>query len=110
MQVLNHGSMCPTIGAASARYTRGSIEEGLGVIISRIGGISSPIFLCSIPSLISLTSNLRRECAIGRLARQVGTRLPENFNFPAPPPKPQPPFCPFGWVNALRGRNRRNPC
>jgi hypothetical protein len=37
--------MCPTTGAARARYTRGSIEDGPGVIISRIGGASSPIFV-----------------------------------------------------------------
>src|SRR5882757_1383313 len=60
MQVLNHGSMCPTTGAASARYTRGSIEDGPGVIISRIGGANSPIFF-SAPSLI--LSNLRFSAA-----------------------------------------------
>src|SRR5262245_33542987 len=43
MQVLNHGSRWPTIGAASARYTRGSTDECPGVIINRIGGASSPI-------------------------------------------------------------------
>src|ERR1700730_6060706 len=45
MQPRNHGSMCPTRGVANARYTRGSIEDGPGVIISRTGGLSSPIGL-----------------------------------------------------------------
>src|SRR5579863_7798088 len=117
MQVLNHGSMCPTIGAANARYTRGSIDEGPGVIISRIGGASSPILLFSVPSLISLTSNLHRRTACRGVVRLPRTRYSENFNFPASPPKPQPPFCPFQYtrlssrsVNALRGRIGGNQC
>src|SRR5260370_25982355 len=43
MQPLNQGSRWPTSGVASARYTRGSIEDGPGVSISRLGGASSPI-------------------------------------------------------------------
>src|SRR5579862_7009806 len=39
---VNHGSMCPTIGAAMARYTRGSTQDGPGVSINRWGGSSSP--------------------------------------------------------------------
>src|ERR1700675_1221229 len=42
MQVLNHGSRCPTRGVAIARYTRGSIEDGPGVSINRTGGFNSP--------------------------------------------------------------------
>src|SRR5271157_6354076 len=45
MQPRNHGSRCPTNGVARARYTRGSIEDGPGVIIKRAGGLSSPIGL-----------------------------------------------------------------
>src|SRR5271170_3226758 len=43
MHVLNQGSRCPTNGAASARYTRGSIDDGPGVNINRVGGSSSPM-------------------------------------------------------------------
>src|SRR6267154_5067391 len=93
MQVLNHGSMCPTTGAASARYTRGSIEDGPGVIISRIGGASSPIFF-SAPSLI--LSNLRsappgRPLAV--IARPPSESVP--LDFVATVRYPQPPFCPL---------------
>src|SRR5271163_4692710 len=42
MQPLNHGSMWPTRLVASARYTRGSIDDGPGVSIKRFGGTSSP--------------------------------------------------------------------
>src|SRR5580692_10652068 len=42
MHVLNHGSRCPTSGVASARYTRGSTDDGPGVSINRYGGLSSP--------------------------------------------------------------------
>src|SRR6202166_3909462 len=42
MQVLNHGSRCPTNGVAIARYTRGSTEDGPGVSINRTGGFNSP--------------------------------------------------------------------
>src|SRR5271157_3948035 len=53
MQPRNHGSRCPTNGVARARYTRGSIEDGPGVIIKRTGGLSSPIgLLMSAPSRI----------------------------------------------------------
>ncbi len=44
---VNHGSMWPTIGAAIARYTRGSTHDGPGVSIKRCGGKSSPIISCS---------------------------------------------------------------
>src|SRR5215475_14661337 len=43
MHPRNHGSTCPTSGVASARYTRGSIDEGPGVNINRFGGFNSPI-------------------------------------------------------------------
>src|ERR1700747_195277 len=39
----NQGSMWPTRGVLIARYTRGSIFEGPGVIIKRVGGRSSPM-------------------------------------------------------------------
>src|SRR5579871_2372041 len=48
MQPRNHGSTCPTNGVASARYTRGSIDDGPGVSISRFGGVSSPIWELSL--------------------------------------------------------------
>src|SRR5207248_8874900 len=53
MQVLNHGSRWPTTGAESARYTRGSIEEGPGVIISRVGGANGLIAILGSCSLRS---------------------------------------------------------
>src|ERR1700733_8993754 len=43
MQPRNQGSTCPTSGVAKARYTRGSIDDGPGVSISRFGGLSSPM-------------------------------------------------------------------
>src|SRR5579863_2252693 len=38
--------MWPTIGAAVARYTRGSTHDGPGVNIKRWGGRSSPMISC----------------------------------------------------------------
>src|SRR5882757_2497765 len=101
MQVLNHGSMCPTTGAASARYTRGSIEDGPGVIISRIGGANSPIFF-SAPSLI--LSNLRfppRGRPLALIARPPSESVP--LDFVATGRCPQPPFCPLSFTNCDRG-------
>src|ERR1700722_8578427 len=48
MHPRNHGSTWPTNGVASARYTRGSIEDGPGVSISRFGGFSSPMWELSL--------------------------------------------------------------
>ena len=45
---VNHGSIWPTSGAAIARYTRGSTQEGPGVSISCSGGRSSPMISSSI--------------------------------------------------------------
>src|SRR5579864_552186 len=55
MNWVNHGSTCPTKGAAMARITRGLMQEGPGVSINRIGGRTS-----SIGSNIVVTSSSRR--------------------------------------------------
>src|ERR1700726_4989982 len=43
MNSVNHGSTCPTSGCASARFTRGLMQEGPGVSISLVGGRNSAI-------------------------------------------------------------------
>src|SRR5215471_3848627 len=77
MQVLNHGSRWPTMGAARARYTRGSTDEGPGVIINRIGGVSSPIPVFA-SGLICATS-LWMCAGLGR----TGTNFPASDGAPA---------------------------
>src|SRR5690242_6309566 len=61
MHVLNHGSRCPTSGAASARYTRGSTDDGPGVSINRQGGLSSPT-RCVIFFFLLFLALLCRNC------------------------------------------------
>src|ERR1700736_610984 len=65
MQVLNHGSRCPTNGVAIARYTRGSIEDGPGVSINRTGGFNSPT-VCVMACPSNLAEMWRHPLALSR--------------------------------------------
>src|SRR5712692_4522982 len=59
MQPRNHGSRCPTNGIESARYTRGSTEDGPGVSINRTGGFSSPMCWVITLALLVLATRSR---------------------------------------------------
>src|SRR5262245_4149831 len=72
MQVLNHGSRWPTMGAERARYTRGSTDDGPGVIINRIGGTSSPI--PDFASGLIYATSIRELCA-GLMDRTQFSRI-----------------------------------
>src|ERR1700681_2841980 len=52
MNSVNQGSTCPTIGEASARYTRGLTQEGPGVSINLVGGCNSSIGLDILNNLL----------------------------------------------------------
>src|ERR1700682_1237097 len=54
MNSVNQGSTCPTIGDASARYTRGLTQEGPGVSISLVGGCNSSTGLDMLNNLLLL--------------------------------------------------------
>src|SRR5580704_14988376 len=67
MNSVNHGSTCPTIGIASARYTRGLKHEGPGVSISLVGGRNSSIGFI-------MTSNLSFHAATCRHVQNCALR------------------------------------
>src|SRR5580704_19278346 len=71
MHVLNHGSRCPTSGVASARYTRGSTDDGPGVSINRYGGLSSPT--CCVIVFVLLYSLALKCPSCPRLLRALDT-------------------------------------
>ena len=83
MQPRNQGSRWPTMGEARARYTRGSMEHGPGVIIKRMGGFNSPTgWVMGVPFQGSLrtikdvpprrtrgSTRARRETVVWRMGR-----------------------------------------
>src|SRR5580704_4925052 len=87
MHVLNHGSRCPTSGVASARYTRGSTDDGPGVSINRYGGLSSPT--CCVMVFVLLYS-LARKCSSCPPPSADSRYYGRNLDFGATPRCPQP--------------------
>src|SRR5947207_126374 len=72
------------------------MEDGPGVIIRRIGGVSSPIFLCAAGSVIWLDLNLKADAVTNASLRRPETSYIYEYiceYFPATLQKPQPPFC-----------------
>src|SRR5208283_6134195 len=92
MHPRNHGSRCPTSGVASARYTRGSIEEGPGVIIKRGGGFNSPIGLVIDIPLLETSNEPSYGALRKRPAYPASERAQEHH----------------GNTSFLHGRPRRN--
>src|SRR5216684_8581658 len=88
MQPLNHGSRWPTKGVASARYTRGSMDEGPGVSMSRLGGLSSPM-CCVMNCVLVLYVISVTQGALARAgesqepssAKAAKDRIPAESNF-----------------------------
>src|ERR1700720_487778 len=77
MHPRNQGSMWPTSWVASARYTRGSMEEGPGVIIRRTGGLSSPMGLdMSLPRIRRIAS---RHCGDTSFPQGGALAQPSNW-------------------------------
>src|SRR5580704_562063 len=85
MQVLNHGSRCPTNGVASARYTRASTDEGPGVSINRYGGLSSPTCCVMVFVLLYSENGMRKPPRLRSSGEHSVTQREIQFSRNAPP-------------------------
>src|ERR1700683_1630491 len=102
---MNQGSICPTSGADMARYTRGSMQEGPGVIIKRAGGRSSPIISFMILFLAAFRSLQLREPASPRFEANNWRLGPPSGtdSLPKMAPSGQPPLWPHSGTTAFTG-------